>query len=812
MNYILTVSDKLFSLNGISYLKNYITQIKGNSIEIFNCYERTDVLLPATLYSDITLNGTVYTNIQLLQAAIVFVLYSRDNLGGDSPDVNQDNIDTVKNLTITNADTKETTLVKINNLPVYTVGDKESVWFVCTAPGAGGVPKIFKYKMLNHGKGTYGTGATQLILADLELVFSDLGTSDALKSSDLTNAGISGKNKFNKNTITADFYINTSGVLTASTGAAVSDFIPVLPSTAYYISGRTIESGSNGTRPFAVYDANQTRITVTSTFTNGTFTTGATAAYVRMNVKYANVGDVNTVQLETGTVATAYEAYVDPVLLTSKILSRFYLAKYIDTELGYKTLLEYVTAKGYVTPTDPIFSTFLSADTVINPAITSIPANLVTSRTAGGYYASLAFVGGAPVITSDATYTYINLLDTTTQKTFAIQGLNTSLNNNNIARYYTAAGAYVSSLTPAMLTAVEGGYTFTVPATATQIGMMFSNADAPGIIIQSGNKVITELVPVAKIKDSYLQNPTGSISGWSNDSQFISPENMQKILALPSGPLSYFNKGAAQKTVSSKMPGFIIDGQSQFNGRIPLASLPSNWTGSVPGAKITNADRSPTLLNWHTYGNIDFTTTAFSPELMLYRLIMNNNRAVAGHENDNIYVIKKTLGGTSIDITSGEGAGRWSADTELIPAGTEKLLVTLENRYRLAMKSKEAMYFDLKAVIELQGEGDRSAGASSRYYQNLKNKIYYTRGFTNKPNLVFLLGGINSSSTQYNATVEAAKQQLASEDPFVFYAAVANGTATLQSDVIHFNYDGGVDVATSMFNVMLAHKDLFGIL
>ena len=46
-----SVSNTRFSFNGIEYFRNYISVVRGNRVEIFNCYEREDIMLPLTHYS-----------------------------------------------------------------------------------------------------------------------------------------------------------------------------------------------------------------------------------------------------------------------------------------------------------------------------------------------------------------------------------------------------------------------------------------------------------------------------------------------------------------------------------------------------------------------------------------------------------------------------------------------------------------------------------------------------------------------------------------------------------------------------------------
>jgi hypothetical protein len=177
MNIISTINDKRFSFNNIQYLKNYVTEVHGNKIEIFNCYEREDVLAELAHYSTFMVDGVRYPNALALQAALLPVLYSRSNLGGDSPDIDQDNIDIFYYMRSASA-SAESVLAQINSLEMYTLDAKQSLWFVVTIPGAAGVngralqPHTYKYKMINYGKGTYGQGAYQLAITDIELVYA----------------------------------------------------------------------------------------------------------------------------------------------------------------------------------------------------------------------------------------------------------------------------------------------------------------------------------------------------------------------------------------------------------------------------------------------------------------------------------------------------------------------------------------------------------------------------------------------------------------------------------------------------------------
>jgi hypothetical protein len=175
------VNDKRFSVNNIQYLKNYVTAVNGNRVEIFNCYERSDVLVPLTHYSAFRVEGVAYPNALALQAALLPLLYSRSNLGGDSPDIDQDNLDVVRYVRSASAN-PESILASINTLETYTLDAKQSLWFVVSVPGVPGLngrltnPNIYKYKMVNYGKGTYGRDAFQLAVADIEMLHTSTAT------------------------------------------------------------------------------------------------------------------------------------------------------------------------------------------------------------------------------------------------------------------------------------------------------------------------------------------------------------------------------------------------------------------------------------------------------------------------------------------------------------------------------------------------------------------------------------------------------------------------------------------------------------
>jgi hypothetical protein len=109
-------------------------------------------------------------------------------------------------------------------------------------------------------------------------------------------SGIKSKNLFNKDTVTQERYLNAEGTLSGVVaGFTVSDWIPASANTTYTISNMWNAN---------FYDAN--KVNISQEGTNATFTTPANTAYIRLTTQTANL---ETQQLETGSVATPYVSY-----------------------------------------------------------------------------------------------------------------------------------------------------------------------------------------------------------------------------------------------------------------------------------------------------------------------------------------------------------------------------------------------------------------------------------------------------------------------------------------------------------------------
>lgn len=118
-----------------------------------------------------------------------------------------------------------------------------------------------------------------------------------------------GKNLFDKNTITASYFLNQDGTIHPNTNYCVSDFIPITPNTTYFFPRR-------GTQRTKFYDKNKTALTSAWDVVDGdvSSTTPENAYYVRISILTTTNGsveavDINKFQFEQGSIATEYEEY-----------------------------------------------------------------------------------------------------------------------------------------------------------------------------------------------------------------------------------------------------------------------------------------------------------------------------------------------------------------------------------------------------------------------------------------------------------------------------------------------------------------------
>lgn len=176
MNFINSLNEKYFTLNGVQYFKNYVSAVHDSKVEIYNCYERKDVLVPLTRFSEFTVDGSVYSSATQLQEALLEVTYSRLTIG-DSSTIDQNNTARVISagniVPTTNIffNAKVAVAAKLNNMDVVITAKQTPVIVTASLLSSDGthVSKSYKY-LFKPGKGTWGLNGTPVSQLHLELI------------------------------------------------------------------------------------------------------------------------------------------------------------------------------------------------------------------------------------------------------------------------------------------------------------------------------------------------------------------------------------------------------------------------------------------------------------------------------------------------------------------------------------------------------------------------------------------------------------------------------------------------------------------
>lgn len=78
---IVDTGTATFTMNGVTYLKNFQSLVINNSIKIVNAYDSKMILLSNTNYADFTVDGNTFANVLLLQQDLVSKLFNRPATG-----------------------------------------------------------------------------------------------------------------------------------------------------------------------------------------------------------------------------------------------------------------------------------------------------------------------------------------------------------------------------------------------------------------------------------------------------------------------------------------------------------------------------------------------------------------------------------------------------------------------------------------------------------------------------------------------------------------------------------------------------------
>ena len=150
-------------------------------------------------------------------------------------------------------------------------------------------------------------------------------------------AKATGKNLFNKNTITEDKSLNTDGTLITNEGYATSDYIEVSGNTNYVVSYYNYISADVSIRT-VFYDANKNFISYIDNSLTSLYhiNTPTNAKYIRFDYK---ITSFENIQVEKGTVNTIYEPFGTDWYICK--LTRIYKVQLEDITLESYTNIDY---------------------------------------------------------------------------------------------------------------------------------------------------------------------------------------------------------------------------------------------------------------------------------------------------------------------------------------------------------------------------------------------------------------------------------------------------------------------------------------
>ena len=183
MNNVNSLNDKHFTVNGIQYFRNYVSSVHGNKIELYNCYERKDVLIPLTHFSEFLIDGSLYESASEVQSALLDITYSRLTIG-DSSSIDQNNVGRVISAGIIGPLPANNPFysyinaveAKLNTMQITITAKQAPVIILALMLGSTGgnsyVSKKYKF-LFKPGKGNWGLNGTSISTSHLELITAE---------------------------------------------------------------------------------------------------------------------------------------------------------------------------------------------------------------------------------------------------------------------------------------------------------------------------------------------------------------------------------------------------------------------------------------------------------------------------------------------------------------------------------------------------------------------------------------------------------------------------------------------------------------
>lgn len=264
------------------------------------------------------------------------------------------------------------------------------------------------------------------------------------------------------------------------------------------------------------------------------------------------------------------------------------------------------------------------------------------------------------------------------------------------------------------------------------------------------------------------------------------------------------------------VPLFLCSGQSNMKGVAQQTTFPASWQAENGQTvnyeknlsdvdfcfKDLDGNSSPWALSTNPQGFYGFDS-------LLLQKIRYFYQTIKGKSGQKLAWCKVASSGSAIstDCTVYDDpilAGYWDPFFENIDKYNEvnsksyqKLTAYAEQCCRNFIK-KNPTYSPV-CIFWHQGEADGSnETARFKYYQNMKNVIYYMRGFFGRANLPFVMGTQPNNSVQFNEVVRKAQERLAEELPNVFLVRLDE----CPNDNLHFTSPEGYEYAAKAYYEM----------
>lgn len=258
--------------------------------------------------------------------------------------------------------------------------------------------------------------------------------------------------------------------------------------------------------------------------------------------------------------------------------------------------------------------------------------------------------------------------------------------------------------------------------------------------------------------------------------------------------------GTAQ---TDTFPVVLTAGQSNADGRVPINDLPDyvryqycQWSYGSGDFRVATGAFEPFS---PTVARTDLGPRWGFDAIVYYLLEQQWQRP--------FYVIKQTMGGTSIDpgCPASTHGWYWSADSAIL-AGNKSLLKAFCRQIDDCLAHLPKNY-DIPFMLWHQGESDMPQ--QERYYDNLKAVISHIRqhlvavtGNEKYAHLPIVCGTYAKGSRQRPPKVVDALYQLSHDDPD--FHVVDASDLTLLSDRIHFDAAGAEKLGQRVFQKLMS--------